>query len=190
MSDKKRQSLLKGLEADTTDSKKYVQSSFKKSIEWQQVSSIADRLLIWCNDKSVREKIAKANLPETNSKEVQNVLLPKAKDLGFSSEAKGLFSDYKTSALRPDYYCAIGTSGIILEVERGQTTANNNDLRNFWKCHICKEANYLFLFVPKELRHNYEMTPRNQYEKVKNRLESFFTDENYTNVRGLVIFGY
>ena len=97
MSDKKRQSLLKGLKADTTDSTKYVQSSFKKSIEWQQVSSIADRLLIWCNDKSVREKIAKANLPETNSKEVQNVLLPKAQDLGFSSEAKGLFSDYKTN---------------------------------------------------------------------------------------------
>jgi hypothetical protein len=34
------------------------------------------------------------------------------------------------------------------------------------------------------------MRPRNEYAYVIKRLGSFFTSRNYTNVRGLFIFGY
>ena len=46
----------------------------------------------------------------------------------------------------------LADTGIILEVERGKTTINNMDLLDFWKCHICAHADYLFLMVPTELR--------------------------------------
>ena len=40
-----------------------------------------------------------------------------------------------------------------MEVERGKTTTNNMDLLDIYKCHICEEANHLFLFVPIEVSH-------------------------------------
>ncbi|MEZ5348122.1 MAG: hypothetical protein R2714_02825 [Microthrixaceae bacterium] len=104
-------------------------------------------------------------------------------------ESKGLFKTYQ-SALRPDYYLPISDTGIILEVERGKTTINNMDLLDFWKCHICEHADYLFLMVPSELRQNQTMSPRREYATVARRLESFFRPDNYTNVRGLVLIGY
>ena len=171
---------------------KYVQQNYQDSTEWKSVSSIADKIHEWCNEESIRLKIDKANRPKRHSKDVQDVLLPKLLELGFRSEAKGLFNDYKTSRLRPDYYRQVGTTGIIIEVERGQTTINNADLRDLWKCHICKHADYLFIFVPVALRHKKTDSPNNAYTRVNNRLESFFDPEgtNYTNVRGLVVFGY
>ena len=91
---------------------------------------------------------------------MQEAVLEAATPLGFVSEAKGLFGELPTSALRPDYYLPIGESGILLEVERGKTTINNMDLLDFWKCHLCEHANYLFLMVPQELRQNPTMSPR------------------------------
>ena len=171
---------------------KYVQQKYKDSAEWETVSSIADKIHEWCNEKSIRLKLDKANRPKRNSKDVQDVLLPKLEQLGFSSEARGLFNDYKTRQLRPDYYLEVEATGIIVEVERGQTTINNADLRDLWKCHICKHADYLFIFVPVALKHKEIDLPNNAYARVNNRLESFFDPEgvNYTNVRGLVVFGY
>jgi hypothetical protein len=64
------------------------------------------------------------------------------------------------------------------------------DLLDFWKCHLCERADYLFLMVPQELRQNPLMSPRREYATVVRRLESFFVPGNYTNVRGLVVFGY
>jgi hypothetical protein len=90
----------------------------------------------------------------------------------------------------PDYYLPIGDTGILLEVERGKTTINNMDLLDFWKCHLCEHANYLFLMVPQELRQNATMSPRREYAFVVKRLASFFVPGNYTNVHGLFVFGY
>ena len=81
-------------------------------------------------------------------------------------------------------------TGILLEVERGKTTTNNMDLLDFWKCHISGNANYLFLLVPKALRHNEAMTPKKEYAAVARRLRQFFIPGKYTNVRGLCLFGY
>ena len=64
------------------------------------------------------------------------------------------------------------------------------DLLDFWKCHLCEYANYLFLMVPQELRQNATMSPRREYNAVVKRMASFFVPRNYTNVRGLCVFGY
>ena len=99
---------------------------------------------------------------------------------------EGLFLQY-ANKLRPDYFRATETNGILLEVERGKTTTNNMDLLDLWKCHLCKHADYLFLMVPQALRHNATMTPKKEYNAVVKRLHTFFSPGNYTNVRGLHI---
>jgi hypothetical protein len=168
----------------------FVKEGVKSSQEYTEIDKIAIDLLEYFNQKNVIDKIEKANQPNANSKEIQDIFLPKTTELGFRSEAKGLFSKYRTSALRPDYYKKISVnSGIILEVERGKTLMNNMDMLDVWKCHICVEANYLFLIVPKNIKRG---NNKNEvvYEKVKDRLQSFFIKDNYINVNAIFIFGY
>jgi hypothetical protein len=167
-----------------------VQNVYEHSSDWQEARSVADQLFAYLSDPEVAELLGEANQPGQPSQAVQAILLEKAIKLEFRSEAKGLFTNYPNRRLRPDYFRPVGDTGIILEVERGQTTTNNNDMLDFWKCHICSEASYLFLLVPNELRHNLEMNPKHEYKKVTKRLEAFFRPENYTNVRGLIVFGY
>ncbi len=65
------------------------------------------------------------------------------------------------------------------------------DFLDFWKCHLCEHANYLFLLVPQELRQNEKQrAPKREYNAVVKHLSSFFVPRNYTNVRGLAVFGY
>ena len=93
----------------------------------------------------------------------------------------------------PDYFKKLKEKGIILEVEHGKTTMNNMDLLDFWKCHICAHAHYLFLLVPVKLVQNNtaKVGARNEFASVNNRLATFFLKESsYTSVRGLSIFGY
>lgn len=154
------------------------------------MTRVSDKLLGHLNTVSARELLIRANMPGISSAEVQATFLPFATELGFTSEAKGLFETYENRALRPDYFRPEGDSGILMEVERGKTTTNNMDLLDLWKCHICEHAHHLFLMVPQALRHNPTMAPKKEYAAVVKRLGSFFTSGNYTNVRSLHIFGY
>jgi len=79
----------------------------------------------------------------------------------------------------------IGKNGILMEVERGKTTTNNMDLLDIYKCHICEEANHLFLFVPIEVSHT-----KNIYKSVCKKVENFFYEENYLNIDSAIVFGY
>lgn len=151
---------------------------------------IAEDLLTHLNSTAVQKALASADQPGHSSSRVQDTFFGYAIDQGFRSEAKGLFANYETSALRPDYYLPLEPGGIILEVERGKTTINNMDLLDFWKCHICPVANVLFLMVPQALRQNETMSPRNEYQTVGRRLQSFFIPGNYTRVEALFLFGY
>jgi hypothetical protein len=168
----------------------FVQTRYEESDEWRKVVDVADALTAHLNIAETAAQILVANQPGMSSALVQGVFLNEAVALGFRDESKGLFSSYQSSFLRPDYYLPIGDTGIILEVERGKTTINNMDLLDFWKCHICEHADYLFLMAPLELRQNPQMSPRREYAAVAKRLESFFRPANYTNVRGLVLLGY
>jgi hypothetical protein len=168
----------------------FVQEPWRESTEYAEVRAIANALHKRMNRAATRAQILAANQPGHSSALVQVAFVDHARVLGFVSESKGLFAAYETSALRPDYFRPIGGTGILLEVERGKTTINNMDLLDFWKCHLCEHANYLFLMVPMELRQNPAMAPRREYATVVKRLSSFFVPRNYTNVRALFVFGY
>jgi hypothetical protein len=62
------------------------------------------------------------------------------------------------------------------------------DLLDLWKCHICDEANFLFLIIP-----NIRQTAMGQniiFKTVERRMLTFFETENYTNVDGVFLIGY
>ena len=169
--------------------RKVILSEHRGSAAWNAVERLADELLADLNQSEVAERIANANQPGRSSALVQEAFKPSAMALGFSSEKSGLFTD-SISGLRPDYHMEVSGVGVILEVERGKTTINNMDLLDFWKCHICPSASFLFLLVPKALRQNEVMKPRNEFETVTRRLRQFFEPGNGTNVHGLCLYGY
>ena len=168
----------------------YAQAEVVDTAEYQSVVRVADSLLAHLNTSVVQELLGEANLPGVSSAMVQASFRAFAEEAGFVDESRGLFASYEGSALRPDYFLKLGETGILLEVERGKTTINNMDLLDFWKCHLCESANYLFLMVPQELRQNSTMRPKREYTYVVKRMASFFVPRNYANVRGLHIFGY
>ncbi|MBA4381947.1 MAG: hypothetical protein C0406_05215 [Sideroxydans sp.] len=169
---------------------KLVQPRFINTDEFRQVDSIGDLLHKHLSSPEIEQRLFEANQPGNSSYKVQSSFLEYAEHLGFVSEKKGLFENYVTSGLRPDYFLKIGDSGILLEVERGKTIMNNMDFLDLWKCHICSEAHYLFLMVPSRLAHNSESNTYNTFKKVVDRMTPFFKDGNYTNVRALFVYGY
>lgn len=168
---------------------KFVQEPYRESSDWREVEELAERLLEELNSESTQREISLANSPGSSSAQVQAAFRPHAEALGFHSEKSGLFLN-SIAGLRPDYFIELGETGVLLEVERGKTTTNNMDLLDFWKCHICGFASYLFLVVPQALQHNSAMTPKKEFASVQRRLVQFFKPGNYTNVRGLCLFGY
>ena len=171
-------------------SHRFVQEPYADSDEYRQVCDVAEALLAHLCEPDAQTLLAAANAPGQSSLLVQQSFSAFATELGFKDESRGLFNQYANRAVRPDYYLPVAGTGILMEVERGKTTINNMDFLDFWKCHLCENANYLFLMVPQELRQNPTMTPRREYAAVIKRMGSFFVRRNYTNVRGLEVFGY
>src|SRR4051812_22843776 len=95
---------------------KFVQEEARLSDEYAEVDRIGDLLHKHLCNPEVYAKIKSANNPGQSSHFVQNVFLDYANELGFRSEKKGLFDNYPTSGLRPDYFLKVKNSGILLEV--------------------------------------------------------------------------
>ena len=174
-------------------SQTFIQEDYVLSSEWKQVDELSKKLFKLLAKPHVIKKINEVNQPGISSHKIQEIITKESEKLGFKSEVKGLFANYKNSKLRPDFYKKIMNTGVIIEVEKGQTVQNNNDLKDFWKCHICDEVNYLFLFVPQTLIQNDEdkrKRSKKPFQDVCNHMTSFFEPKNYTNVRGVVVFGY
>ena len=134
----------------------FINDNFLHSDEWKEVIKLSKKLYELLSEPNVIKKIKKVNQPGISSHKIQEVITQESEKIGFKSEMNGLFSNYKNSKLRPDFYKKVKNTGVIIEVEKGQTVQNNNDLKDFWKCHICEEVNYLFLFVPQILIQNEE----------------------------------
>ena len=129
---------------------KFIKKKINKS-ELKEILKISNIIEEYLNQKEVNQRIQNSNVKGTDSQVIQKIIEEIAVPLGFKNEKQGLFKKYKDSGLRPDFYKKIGKNGILMEVERGKTTTNNMDLLDIYKCHICKEANHLFLFVPIEV---------------------------------------
>lgn len=134
--------------------------------------------------------LREANLPGQSSGLVQATFTEFARDLGFVAESTGLFDNYENRAVRPEYFLRLKDTGILMEVERGKTTINNIDFLDFWKCRLCEHANCLFLMMPQILVQSVDRAPTKPYAAVVKRMNSFFVTRNYTNIRGLNIFGH
>jgi len=171
--------------------KVFLQKQYGNSEEWKQVKDIADRLYDYLSDPNTQKELNEKNVPGAKSQKIEEVITPFAESIGFSSQKNNLFKEYRVSKLRPDYYLELSGTGIIIEVERGQTTQNNAALKDLWKTHISDEADHLFLFVPTILKQNTTGKIQGRpFNETVNRLSTFFEEKNYTNVRSVVIFGY
>lgn len=82
----------------------FVQEHFVGTVEYRGVLAIADALRNHLVIAEVAAQIVSANQPGRSSADVQNVFLDQARELGFRDESKGLFVEYPSSALRPDYF--------------------------------------------------------------------------------------
>ena len=169
---------------------KYFEYSQKiKEPEFSIAQKIAKEIYRYMCRDEISRKIAEAHQVNAKSHQIQSIILPKCHELGMLSEKKGLFSNYATAQLRPDYYIPINTSGLIMEVERGKTIANNMDLLDVWKCHICDHAEYLLLVIS-IIRQTNSGGRTYIYKHVVKRIGSFFNERNYVNVKGCFIIGY
>jgi len=153
--------------------------------QYKIVLDLAKKIKNFMNKKEVNERIQNANSKGTHSKKIQDIIMEFAISLGFKNEKEELFLKYKNSKLRPDFYKKLDKGGILIEVEKGKTITNNMDLLDVWKCHICEEANHLFLIVPIEVTHT-----KNVFNIVCNRTSSFFKEQNYINIDSVTVFGY
>jgi hypothetical protein len=134
--------------------------------------------------------IIQAHVFGASSAKVQAVILKKMNDLGFQSERKGLFKDMTVSGIRPDYYKQLDGGGILFEVERGKTIANNMDLLDVWKTHICREAKHLFLMVPR-IRVTGNHQEQKIFQSVEKRIGTFFDEQAHDiDVESVHLFGY
>lgn len=175
----------------TINIKYFVQKKVKNTKEWQDVKIISKKFYEFLENSQTKKEIMKRNIPGARSQNIEEVITPFAESIGFESSKEKLFERYKVKKLVPDYYLKLNKSGIIIEVERGQTTQNNAALKDLWKTHICQEADYLFLFVPSVLKQNETGKIQGKpFNECVNRLSTFFEQPNYTNVKGLVIYGY
>jgi hypothetical protein len=142
------------------------------------------------SNKKVKEAIADVHKFGASSHSVQKSILDQMQSLGFVSEKKGLFASYKVSGIRPDYFKPLAEGGILFEVERGKTIANNMDLLDVWKTHLCTEAKHLFLMVPK-IRVTEKGGAQKIFNTVENRIETFFlSGSTPIDVHSVHIFGY
>jgi hypothetical protein len=154
------------------------------------VQNISLQVLDMLNQEQVLSDIKEVHHLGASSHKVQAVIMSQMKTLGFASEKRGLFSNYKVAGIRPDYYKPIPGGGILFEVERGKTLANNMDLLDVWKTHICKEAQHLFLLVPK-IRVSAKGAEQKIFNTVANRVETFFADViTPIDVTSVHLFGY
>lgn len=112
--------------------------------------------------------------------------------LQFRSEVVLTPDEGLVTQARPDFYFSLSQGrGVIAEVERGGTTANNHDLKDLWKAHVALDANHLFLVVPNELFNESGAVRERPFPKVVRRMGAFFTTERtYVDVVSVHIFGY
>jgi hypothetical protein len=158
--------------------------------ELEQVSLIAERLRDYMATELVCSAIRDVHKLNGNSQQVQGLLEEMLSKLDFKSEKKDLFRGCKVPSLRPDFYRKVGKSGILVEIERGKTIANNMDLLDIWKCHLRAEADFLFLVIPCE-RKNHKGQVTRAFDRASKRISTFFEPTtNYINVEAVYLFGY
>lgn len=157
--------------------------------QFVEAAELASRLRVLMDSEPLYSTIQERHTFGAKSQEIQALLVPDLERLGFQSERRGLFAQYKASGLRPDFYRPLHNSGILVEIERGKVLTNNMDLLDLWKCHVCRTTDFLFLIVPIE-RRSQNGKPIKGFDGACRRLSTFFEQGNYVNVEAVFLFGY
>ncbi len=159
--------------------------------ELAQVRALADRLRAHLEHESTR--IAALHIHNAQSRAIQNEVGRLLEDeLDFKSEVVVTADEGFVTRARADFFYPLSEeSGIIAEVERGGTTANNHDLKDLWKAHLATNVRHLFLIVPRELFNEHGAVRERPFPRVVRRMSAFFVDERrYVDVMSVHIFGY
>jgi len=126
----------------------FLRPDYETDRNYDSVLEVGRQVRAILENPGVVSKIEAAHVFGATSHSVQATILDELTKIGFTSEKKGLFADFKVPGIRPDYYKPHEGGGFLFEVERGKTIANNMDLLDVWKTHICREARHLILLVP------------------------------------------
>ncbi len=167
------------------------QLSPEEGAEVQRVSQLAQQLL--SHLESSMELITALHIHGAQSRAIQDTVGRLLEDrLGFGSEVVLAPQDGLVTRARPDFFFELGPGrGIVAEVERGGTTANNHDLKDLWKAHIAINAQHLFLVVPMALQSESGAVRERPYPKVVRRIGAFFGEpRREVDVLSVHVFGY
>ncbi len=161
-----------------------------ESSEVAVVDDIATRLI--AHLEAQRPAIDRVHVHGAASKDVQQIVGELLHEIGFREEVVLTPQDGFVTRARPDFVYSIHEArGIIAEVERGGTTTNNHDLKDFWKVHIATDAQHLFLVVPAANWNAAGQARERPFAKVSNRLAAFFGDaRREVDVLSAHVFGY
>ena len=154
-----------------------------------------DRMAATLRDhiESTAEHIALLHVHGASSSTVQGHFSALLRDqLCFDEEVVLTPQTGLVTRARPDFVFKLGPErGILAEVERGGTTTNNHDLKDLWKTHVARDAQHLFLLVPKS-NWREDGSPREKpFPIVARRLGAFFGDpRREIDVVSVHVFGY
>ena len=159
-------------------------------LELKRVDGLAQELRLHLEASS--DEIDAAHVYRAPSGAIQSIASRLLREvLGFEEEIR--LEDLAIAARpRPDFIFRLGESrGILAEVERGGTTTNNHDLKDFWKTHIARDAQHLFLIVPHSNWKESGAGREKPFKAVTRRLAAFFGDpRREVDVLSVHIFGY
>jgi len=158
--------------------------------ELRTVDATADRLVAHLDAK--RHEIDDVHVHGAPSSAVQHIVSSLLRDIGFDEEVVLTPQDGLVTRARPDFVFSLGPQrGIIAEVERGGTTTNNHDLKDFWKVHIAPDAQHLFLVVPRANWNAAGLAREHPFARVVHRLAAFFGDpRREVDVLSAHVFAY
>lgn len=159
--------------------------------ELARVDELARRLVDHLAERE--EAIDRAHQYRARSSVIQSeVAALLVEVLGFREEVVITPEDGLVTRSRPDFFYRLGPGrGVLAEVERGGTTTNNHDLKDFWKAHISPDAQHLFLVVPNANWNEAQAAREHPFLRVRLRLRTFFGDpRREVDVLSVHVFGY
>jgi len=168
----------------------FIRTGIEESPNLLAAINLATEVLEVLHIDSVKKAISTVHHVGASSHKVQAAIIKEVESLGFQSEKKGLFANFDVSGIRPDYFKALPGGGVLFEVERGKTIANNMDLLDVWKTHICEEAKHLFLMVPL-IRATNKGGQQKVFNTVEKRIGAFFAENVVpVDIDSVHLFGY
>src|SRR5665647_149452 len=154
------------------------------------VDGIANRLEEYLAGHTV--EIDDVHVFRASSAKVQDVVGGLLREVGFREEVVHTPQAGFVTRSRADFAYRLGEGrGVIAEIERGGTTTNNHDLKDFWKVHIAADAHHLFLVVPMANWKENGAARERPFHRVSGRIAAFFGDpRREVDVLSAHVFGY